>query len=165
MACMGKKCGAPLSLIETAIRGNDLRKTKMAARILETVQQKPHAKIAVWGLAFKNGTDDVRESPAMQIIEQLLKNGAALCVYDPKAMPNAKKILGDRVAYASSEFEAAKDADVVAVLTEWPQFSEINLTELKVLMKTPQIVDLRNMLKTKHPEALGFSYQCIGHRA
>lgn len=165
MACMGKKCGAPLSLIEAAIRGNDLRKTKMAARILETVRQKPNAKIAVWGLAFKNGTDDVRESPAMQIIEQLLKNGAALCVYDPKAMPNAKKILGDRVAYASSEFEAAKDADVVAVLTEWPQFGEINLTELKVLMKTPQIVDLRNMLKTKHPEALGFSYQCIGHRA
>ena len=91
MACKGKKYGTPMSLIETAIRGNDFRKTKMAHRILKVVEGKSSAKIAVWGLAFKNGTDDVRESPAMQIVEQMLNNGAKLCVFDPKAIDNAKK--------------------------------------------------------------------------
>lgn len=162
MACMGKKYGAPLLLIETAIRGNDLRKTKMAERILSVVRDKSDAKIAVWGLAFKNGTDDVRESPAMQIVEQMLKNGAKLKVYDPKAMDNARMILGDRVEYATSELNAAKDVDVVAILTEWPEFSDVNLVELKSIMKCPNIVDLRNMLKSKNPKKHGFEYQCIG---
>lgn len=165
MACMGKKYGAPLSLIETAIRGNDLRKTKMAERILAMVKGREEPKIAVWGLAFKNGTDDVRESPALQIVEQMLKNGAKLCVYDPKAMENAKKILGDRVVYANSALEAAQNADVVAVLTEWPQFAEVELSELKAIMRTPKIADLRNMLKLKQPETQGFDYNCIGFRS
>lgn len=162
MACMGKKYGAPLSLIESAIRGNDLRKAKMAGRILAAVKNIPDAKIAVWGLAFKNGTDDVRESPAMQIVEQMLHNGVRLCVYDPKASDNAKKFLGNKVEYANSELEAAQGADVVAILTEWPQFTDIDLQKLKSIMKTPKIVDLRNMLKTKKPESFGFEYQCIG---
>jgi len=93
---MGKKYGAPLSLIEATIRGNDMRKTQMASRVLKSVDGIANPKIAIWGLAFKNGTDDVRESPAMQIVEQLLKNNAKLCVYDPKAMDNAKKILGNK---------------------------------------------------------------------
>ncbi len=162
MACMGKKYGAALSLIETAIRGNDMRKTQMAERILTMIKDRPNAKIAIWGLAFKNGTDDVRESPALQIVQQLLKNNTKLCVFDPKAIANAQKILGDNVDYAKSAMEAAKDADVVAILTEWPEFSDVNLTELKVIMKTPAIADLRNMLKKHHPEEQGFKYQCIG---
>ena len=162
MAWMGKKYGAPMTLIEEAIRGNDLRKTKMAERILRQVQGIKQAKIAVWGLAFKNGTDDVRESPALQIVEQMLKNGARLCVFDPKAMGNASRVLGDSVEYASSELEAAKDADVLAILTEWDNFASVNLTELKAIMRQPKIVDLRNMLKSKQPERLGFVYQCIG---
>ena len=162
MAYMGRKYGANLSLIEATMRGNDLRKTQMASRILEAVEGIDNAKIAVWGLAFKNGTDDVRESPAMQIVEQLLKNNAKLCVYDPKAMDNAKKILGDRVEYASSEIDALNGADVLAILTEWKEFGEVDLGEIKVNMKTPKIVDLRNMLKNKNPENEGFEYQCIG---
>ena len=134
----------------------------MAERILSVVKDKKDAKIAVWGLAFKNGTDDVRESPAMQIVEQMLKNGANLKVYDPKAMENAKMLLGDSVEYADTELDAAKDVDVVAVLTEWPEFSEVNLVELKSIMKSPKIVDLRNMLKAKDPKQYGFEYQCIG---
>ena len=162
MAYMGKKYGAPLSLIEATIRGNDLRKTQMAMRIIKAVEGIDNPKIAIWGLAFKNGTDDVRESPAMQIVEQLLKNNARLCVYDPKAVANAKKILGDKVEYASSELKAVKNADAVAVLTEWDEFSKVDLQELKKQMKTPKIVDLRNMLKEKNPVNMGFEYYCIG---
>ena len=162
MAYMGRKYGANLSLIEATIRGNDLRKTQMASRVLNAVDGIVNAKIAIWGLAFKNGTDDVRESPAMQIVEQLLKNDANLCVYDPKAMDNAKKILGDRVEYASSEIDALNGADVLAVLTEWKEFGDVELAEIKANMKTLKIVDLRNMLKNKNPENEGFEYQCIG---
>ena len=162
MAYMGKKYGSPLSLIETTIRGNDLRKTQMASRILMAVDGITNPKIAIWGLAFKNGTDDVRESPAMQIVEQLLKNNAKLCVYDPKAMDNAKKILDNKVEYASSMIDAARDADVLAILTEWKEFTEVDLSELKACMKNYKIVDLRNMLKNKKPESEGFEYSCIG---
>lgn len=162
MACMGQKYGAKLSLIETTIRGNDMRKTQMAMRILKAVENIENPKIAIWGLAFKNGTDDVRESPAMQIVDQLLKNNAKLCVYDPKAVANAKKILGEKVEYVSSESEAVKGADVLAILTEWEEFGEADLVELKNLMKTPKIVDLRNMLKAKNPSDYGFEYNCIG---
>ena len=162
MACMGRKYGAGMSLIETTIRGNDLRKTQMASRILKTVEGITKPKIAVWGLAFKNGTDDVRESPAMQIVENLLKNDAKLCVFDPKSMDNAKKILGDKVEYASSQLDAVKNADVLTILTEWECFADVNLTELKAFMKRPKIVDLRNMLKAKNPGDDGFEYHCIG---
>lgn len=162
MAYMGKKYGAQLSLIEATIRGNDLRKTQMALRILNVVKNIKNSKIAVWGLAFKNGTDDIRESPAMQIIDQLIKNNAKLCVYDPKAMDNARKILGNNVEYASSMDEAVKDADVLAILTEWEEFGETDLAELKKLMRTTKIVDLRNMLKHKYPKKEGFDYYCIG---
>lgn len=162
MACMGQKYGAKLSLIETTIRGNDMRKTQMAMRILKAVENIENPKIAIWGLAFKNGTDDVRESPAMQIVDQLLKNNAKLCVYDPKAVANAKKVLGEKVEYVSSESEAVKGADVLAILTEWEEFGEADLVELKNLMKTPKIVDLRNMLKAKNPSDYGFEYNCIG---
>ena len=134
----------------------------MALRILNVVKNIKNSKIAVWGLAFKNGTDDIRESPAMQIIDQLIKNNAKLCVYDPKAMDNARKILGNNVEYASSMFETVKDADVLAILTEWEEFGETDLAELKKLMKTPKIVDLRNMLKAKNPSDYGVEYNCIG---
>ena len=139
-----------------------MRKTQMAMRILNAVKDIENPKIAVWGLAFKNGTDDVRESPAMQIVEQLLKNNVKLCVYDPKAVENAKKTLGEKVEYALSKEDALKNANVLAVLTEWEEFGEADLTKLKGLMKNPKIVDLRNMLKAKNPAKEGFEYNCIG---
>ena len=129
---------------------------------LNAVKDIENPKIAVWGLAFKNGTDDVRESPAMQIVEQLLKNNVKLCVYDPKAVDNAKKTLGEKVEYASSKEDAVKGANVLAVLTEWEEFGEADLAELKKMMKTPKIVDLRNMLKAKNPMNEGVEYNCIG---
>ena len=162
MAYMGRKYGSSLSLIEATIRGNDMRKTQMAMRILNAAKDIENPKIAVWGLAFKNGTDDVRESPAMQIVEQLLKNNVKLCVYDPKAVENAKKTLGEKVEYALSKEDALKNANVLAVLTEWEEFGEADLTKLKGLMKNPKIVDLRNMLKAKNPAKEGFEYSCIG---
>lgn len=162
MAYMGRQYGVELTLIEAAIRGNDARKVEMANRVLEVIKTIPDAKVAVLGLAFKNGTDDCRESPAMQIVAELLKHNVQLKVYDVKAMDNAAKILGDKVEYAASIMDAADGADVLAILTEWPEFREINLEQVRELMNTPNIVDLRNLLSPEEARNLGFSYQCIG---
>ena len=162
MAFMGRKYGAELSLIETAIKGNDERKIKMAKRVLEVIKKYDQAKIAVLGLAFKNGTDDCRESPAMQIICELLKHDAKMRVFDPKAMENAKKMLGNAVEYATDAYDVAENADVLVILTEWPEFKELDLLHLKSKMRHYNIVDLRNILLLAEVEKEGFEYQCIG---
>lgn len=162
MAYMGRQSGVNLSLIEAAIRGNDLRQAKMANRILSAACDVKNCKIAIWGLAFKNGTDDVRVSPAMEIVQQLLRNGADLTVYDPKAMDNAKKILQDKVKYAASAIEAAQGADVLAILTEWSEFALIDVNALKKAMRGRKIVDLRNLFATCALDKKGFAYECIG---
>lgn len=162
MAYMGRTKGVNMSLIEAAIKGNDERKAEMALRILQCVKDVPNAKIAVLGLAFKGGTDDCRESPAMQILQALLAYNADVTVYDPKAMDNAKKMLGDKVAYVDDEYAAATNADVVAILTEWSDFKKLDLAKVKALMRTPQIVDLRNMLKAEEVRSLGLGYHAIG---
>ncbi|MBR4126691.1 MAG: UDP-glucose/GDP-mannose dehydrogenase family protein [Alphaproteobacteria bacterium] len=162
MACMAKKYGVEMSLIETTIRRNDARKVEMAERILKAVDGKAKPKIAVLGLAFKGGTDDCRESPAMEIINALLKHDVTITAYDPKAMKTAEKLVGNRINYAADAYEAAKDADVLAVLTEWSDFKSLDLAKLKTLMKVPKIVDLRNLLNVNEAKRLGFDCQGIG---
>lgn len=164
MAQMGKKYGVPLSLIETTIAKNDERKVKMGLRAIEMVKDNPQARIAVLGLAFKGGTDDCRESPAMQILQEIMKHNSNICVYDPKAMANAKSMLGDGVNYAETVEEACDKADVAVILTEWDEFKQLDLCKLKNLMKTPQILDLRNMLDAREALDNGFGYSCIGKR-
>lgn len=162
MAYMARGYGVEMSLIETTIRQNDTRKTQMAERILNAVADIENPKIAVLGLAFKGGTDDCRESPAMEIVGALLKHGADITAFDPKAMDNAKKLVGDKIKYAADAFDAARGADVVAVLTEWVDFKSLDLARLKTEMKTPRIVDLRNLLDKDEAVKLGFSYVGIG---
>ena len=162
MAYMARGYGVEMSLIETTIRQNDARKTQMAERILNAVADIENPKIAVLGLAFKGGTDDCRESPAMEIVGALLKHGADITAFDPKAMNNAKKLVGDKIKYAADAFDAVRGADVVAVLTEWVDFKSLDLARLKTEMKTPRIVDLRNLLDKDEAVKLGFSYVGIG---
>ena len=162
MAYMARGYGVEMSLIETTIRQNDARKTQMAERILNAVADIENPKIAVLGLAFKGGTDDCRESPAMEIVGALLKHGADITAFDPKAMNNAKKLVGDKIKYAADAFDAVRGADVVAVLTEWVDFKSLDLARLKTEMKTPRIVDLRNLLDKDETVKLGFSYVGIG---
>lgn len=164
MAFMGRKNGVNLSLIEAAIKGNDTRKEQMAERILAAVSGFENPKVAVLGLAFKGGTDDCRESPAMQIVQILMRKAPSLniCAYDPKAMENAKILVGDALHYAQDMYEAAEGADVLVILTEWEQFKELDLKRVKLLMKGNKIVDLRNLLVPEEAAAAGFEYQSIG---
>lgn len=162
MAYMGRLVNSPIELIETTIAGNNKRKQKMAERVLMAVKNIPNAKIAVWGLAFKDGTDDCRQSPAMDVIAELLKQKADITAYDPKAMGTACQLLGDKIAYADDMYSAAKDADVLVILTEWKEFAGADLSALAQLMHHKKIIDLRNMLNGKQAVDLGFEYQCVG---
>lgn len=162
MAYMGRLVNSPIELIETTIAGNNKRKQKMAERVLTAIKNIPNAKIAVWGLAFKDGTDDCRQSPAMDVIAELLKQKADITAYDPKAMGTACQLLGDKIAYADDMYSAAKDADVLVILTEWKEFAAADLNALAQLMHHKKIIDLRNMLNGKQAVDLGFEYQCVG---
>lgn len=119
MAYMARQNEVEMSLITAAIKGNAERKKQMAGRILDKVKDVKNPKIAVLGLAFKDGTDDCRESPAMDIVGELLLQGADITAYDPKAMGTACGLLGNKISYADDMYACLKDADVLAILTEW----------------------------------------------
>ena len=141
MAYMGKFNGVDLSLIETTIKSNERRKINMAKRILDMVSDKKNPTIAVLGSAFKGGTDDCRESPALQIIEIMLAHDVSIRLYDPEAMPNTKAVLGNMVTYCNSAYEAIGGAAALAVLTDWQEFKELDLEKIKMLLTRPQIAD------------------------
>ena len=164
MAYMARQNGVNMTLIEDVIKENAERKKQMAHRILDAVQEIPHAKIAVLGLAFKEGTDDCRESPAMEIINELLKFNANIVAYDPQATENAQKILGDHISYAKTSYQAIEGADIVAILTEWPEFRSLDLDKMFLIMAHKNILDCRNMLDKNQALQKGFNYSCIGFK-
>ena len=164
MAYMGKFNGVDLSLIETTIKSNERRKINMAKRILDMVSDKKNPTIAVLGSAFKGGTDDCRESPALQIIEIMLAHDVSIRLYDPEAMPNTKAILGNMVTYCNSAHEAIGGADALAVLTDWQEFKELDLEKIKMLLTRPQIADYRNVFDCRLAKELGFEIKSLGRR-
>lgn len=164
LAYMGKFNGVDLSLIETTIKSNERRKINMAKRILDMVSDQKNPTIAVLGSAFKGGTDDCRESPALQIIEIMLAHDVNIRLYDPEAMPNTKKILGDLITYCDSAYEAIGGADVLAILTDWAEFKDLDLEKIKILLTRPQIADYRNIIDYKKAKELGFEIKCLGRK-
>lgn len=119
-------------------------------------------KIAVWGLAFKPDTDDIREAPALYIIDELLKDGAVISAFDPEAMNNVKKIVGDKITYASDPYETVQDADALLIATEWSLFRTPEFDKLAKKMKTKIIFDGRNLYDPAKMVELGFYYNSMG---
>jgi UDPglucose 6-dehydrogenase len=120
------------------------------------------ARVAVWGLAFKAETDDMRESPALTLIRSLLDAGAEVRAHDPVAIPSARAALGDRVCYHEHQYDALDGADALAIVTEWLQFRNPDFDRMRSLLKQPIIVDGRNLYDPIKMRALGFAYACIG---
>jgi len=118
--------------------------------------------IALWGLAFKPRTDDMREAPAIPIIEGLLARGARVKAYDPAAAPVARKIFGSRIDVCDKSYDALADADALAVVTEWNEFREPDFERMRTLLKAPVVFDGRNIYSPEHMRALGFTYISIG---
>jgi UDPglucose 6-dehydrogenase len=161
---MAKDNQISFSILEEAYKVNETRIDVFIKKIKDTLWVIKGKKIAVWGLSFKPNTDDIREAPALKIIPRLLNEGALLQIYDPKAMENTKKVIppSDQVFYASSAYEAAKGTHAIAIITEWDEFKNVNLQEIKKLMITPIIVDGRNIFEPKKVRELGFLYFSMG---
>ena len=162
MLYMARQNNVEMTLVDAAIEGNRVRKIQMAERILKAVKGIEKPRIAVWGLAFKNGTDDCRQSPAIDIIGELLDYPVEIIAYDPKAKESAYALLGIKITYAETMYEAVENADVLAILTEWEEFKSADADKLSALMKNKKIVDCRNLLDKETMLAHGFAYQGIG---
>ncbi|OLD43847.1 MAG: UDP-glucose 6-dehydrogenase [Gemmatimonadetes bacterium 13_1_40CM_2_70_7] len=120
--------------------------------------------VAVWGLAFKAETDDVRESPALVLVELLLQEGATVRVHDPAALATARRVLGDRVTYAEHAYDALAGADALAIVTEWLEYRNPDFARIRQLLRRPLIVDGRNLFEPDRLAKLGFTYDSIGRR-
>ena len=143
---------------------DNLRENKYRRLDDEYLEDIKNPTIAVLGSAFKGGTDDWRESPALQIIEIMLAHDVKIKLYDPEAMPNTKAILGDLITYCNSAYEAIGGADILAVLTDWQEFKSLELEKIKVLMTRPQIADFRNNFDYHKAKELGFEIKSLGRK-
>jgi UDPglucose 6-dehydrogenase len=153
-----------LRTIETIIQVNDNRKRAMALRVLDACGGRLRGKsVAILGLAFKADTDDMRDSPAIPIVQALQDFGAKIRAYDPEAMDNARKIFTE-VEFCASPYEAATGAEAVVILTEWKEFRQISLPVLRSRMAAPIFVDLRNLFSEEQVTGAGFDYWCIGRK-
>lgn len=159
----GKDYAYPLRLLEAVEAINDDQKKIIFDKINRHYDNNLKGKtIAVWGLAFKPNTDDIREAPALVLIESLLAAGAKVQVYDPEAMKEARKLLGDRVAWAEDVYDCVKNADAVALVTEWNAFRLPNWVQIKNLMAAPVVFDGRNIYDDVQLTKAGFTYYGIG---
>jgi UDPglucose 6-dehydrogenase len=121
-------------------------------------------KIALWGLAFKPNTDDIREAPALYLIKEFLNGGATVTAFDPEAMNNVKQLLGDKIHFAESQYGALKDADALVIATEWSEFRTPEFEKITSLLKDKVIFDGRNLFGLDEMKNMGFHYESIGRK-
>ena len=150
-------------ILDSVIEVNEKQKTILFPKIQNFFNgDLSNKKLAVWGLAFKPETDDVREAPAIYLIEKLLNKGASLSVYDPEAMPNIKKQFGETLNYCNSMYEALENADALIICTEWSIFRTPDFNKVKQLLKQSIIFDGRNVYNVEEIKKEGFIYSSIG---
>jgi UDPglucose 6-dehydrogenase len=165
LARTAQEAGAPVSIVEATVKVNDVRKERMAARIIRACGGSVERKtVAVLGLTFKPNTDDMRESPSLAIIPALRKAGATVRAFDPEGMSEAKKLL-EGVAFCNGAYDAMDGADALVILTEWNEFRALDLKRVKALLRTPTVIDLRNIYKPADMAEAGFYYFSIGRRS
>jgi UDPglucose 6-dehydrogenase len=142
---------------------NDDQKLVMFRKISDHYKGSLKGKtVAMWGLSFKPQTDDMREAPSLVLIDALLGAGARVKAYDPVAMHEAQRIVGDRITYATGLYDAIDGADCLLMVTEWPEFRFPDFGEVKRLLKAPVVFDGRNIYDLTEMKKLGFQYYCIG---
>lgn len=158
----GKDNGYEFLILEATEEVNQTQKLRIFNKLRDEVGDLNGKKIAIWGLAFKPKTDDMREAPAIITIEKLLEHGAKVEVFDPVAVENAKSIFGDRIKYARTPYEAVSKAYALLIITEWDEFRAIDLERVKKLMSGDLICDGRNIYSPRDVKAMGFKYKSIG---
>jgi UDPglucose 6-dehydrogenase len=162
-----REAGQELQILAAVESANELQKQVLARKIVARLGEDLAGKtVAVWGLAFKPNTDDMREAPSRVLIGELFKRGAKVRAYDPVAMHEAQRIFGEepRLAYADSPMHALDGADVLAIVTEWKEFRSPDFDAIKAKLKTPVIFDGRNLYDPAQPRAAGLEYFAIGRK-
>ena len=154
--------GYDFRILEAVENVNQSQKSRLVQKMQDHFGELRGRTIALWGLAFKPKTDDMREAPAITIIERLLALGAEVRAYDPEAAPTARAIFKDRVTLTEKSYDALAGADALAVVTEWNEFREPNFERMRQLLKAPVVFDGRNIYSPEHMRALGFAYFSIG---
>ncbi len=161
----GQERGVPLDILAAVEAANERQKRLLFEKLERHVEGKLRGKVVgVWGLAFKAETDDVRESPALVLVEALLAAGATVRVHDPAAVETARRHLGDRVTYGEHAFDVLTGADALAIVTEWLEYRNPDFPRMRQLMRRPLIVDGRNLYEPDRLAKLGFTYDSIGRR-
>lgn len=160
---MGEKNGIELKIVKSVYEVNERQRKIIVDKIKKHFgNDLKNKKIAIWGLSFKPKTDDMREAPSITIINELLRLGAKIVAFDPVAIPNAKKIFGDKIKFAKNQYDAIKSASALVLVTEWQEFREPDFNYMKSLMKTPVVFDGRNIYNPDKLRKLGFVYYGIG---
>jgi UDPglucose 6-dehydrogenase len=163
LASMAKQHGVTPQILDAVHEVNNRQKTVLGEKIAQHFGGSLKGKtIALWGLAFKPRTDDIRDAPSLVLIDRLLELGATLKVHDPEAMENVKAIYGDKLQYSELPMDALEGTDALAIVTEWGEFRNPDFDEMRSLMKSPVIFDGRNLYKPATMKAHGFTYYCIG---
>jgi UDPglucose 6-dehydrogenase len=163
LASFGRAAGADCQLLEAVHRRNLAQRTNLVRRVLERLGPDLSGKrLAVWGIAFKPETDDVREAPALTIIGALLDAGAMVTVHDPRALESARRVFGDRVAYHADPYAALEGVDGLLILTEWMEFRSPDFPRIRSLLKQPLIFDGRNLYALATMKRYNFEYYSVG---
>ena len=159
LVSIGQQIGIDTSLLDAVEELNREVQNNFIEKVKNNVSGK---NIAIWGLSFKPNTDDIRFAPALYIIKTLLQDGYKITAYDPAAMENVKRLLKEQINYAGDPYEAARGADALCILTEWNEFKQADLIKVKSHLKTPLIIDGRNIYQPHMLKNLGFTYISTG---
>jgi len=160
---MGAGCGVPLDVLAAVESANERQKRVLVQKVRSALGNELEGRrIALWGLAFKAGTDDMREAPALTLIEALLDEGVSICAHDPAALDHARALLGNRIDYAETNYEALVGADALVVVTDWNEYRHPDFERVKRALKQPVIVDGRNLYDVEKMRELGVRYHSIG---
>ena len=159
---VARDCGYDFRLLDEVMRINEDQRARFLRKVRTALWTLKGKKLAVLGLAFKGGTDDIRESPAISIVNCLVKEGCEVVAYDPAAGAKAAEVLGSKVSFAETAYDAATDADALLILTDWEEFSALDLKRLQRELKYPIVVDGRNLFNPEAMSELGFHYFSVG---
>jgi UDPglucose 6-dehydrogenase len=163
---MSKQLGVPAAIMEAVDRVNEAQKLVLVRKVRQHYGEALKDKtLAVWGLAFKPRTDDVREAPSLVLVDALLDDGVRLRVHDPEAIPNVRALYGDRLVYCDRPYGALEGTHGLVIVTEWPEFRNPDFEVMRRLMAERVIFDGRNLYEPRTPAASGFTYYSIGRRA
>ena len=162
---VARESGYDFRLLDEVMRINEDQRQRFLRKVRSALWTLRGKNLGVLGLAFKGGTDDIRESPAIFLVQALLQEGCKITVYDPAAMERAQEVLGSSVRYAKSAYEAAREADALLILTEWEEFANLDLDRVRAELKYPIVIDGRNLYDPEVMAAEGFSYYSVGRAA